>query len=198
MYNGDVEQLQLRLAGTIIEFDGRPVQVSRVNQNGSLELILLPGGRDNIVVPSNDPRFNIRDFKLGYVNCHNTAGYLTRVPARQQRQGLTNANTVFDEDFRRFVGRPLSEISRRPEFTDMWRNTYPKFADVVNRLNANPDLRKMAFSRRFALSKDRELGFFELHYRGRRVAWGDPNQFNLPSEYQYLTEVISSEGVSVR
>jgi hypothetical protein len=193
MYNGDLEQIRLRLQGTVIMYDSRPVIVSQIAAD-KIGLAFLPTMRDVFFVPFDDPKLNIREFRLGYVNVNRSAMYVQRFPGRQQRQGLCGANVKLGQR----GGIPWNDLIRRAEFTDMMRNVYPTFAQVVDRLEKNPELNTMAFNRRFALAKDQELGFFELHYRGRRIAWGDPSNFNLPSDHQYLAEVIAAEGISVR
>lgn len=200
-----VENAHAKLAGTVFMFDGRPVNCLGAFDSGDnrdqihLNLQFLPKMRDNVAVSINDPRIEVRNLPLGYVNIFNDAIYLTRTPCRQFRQGLTS-NSVVCPQIRRH-GVPVynfKTLMQRPEFTDSMMGVYPTFKEAVDMLlNSNEKL-SVAFNRRFALAHDKDLGFFELRYKGNRVAWGDPNNFNLPSEFSYLTEVIHEQGISVR
>lgn len=197
-----LEQAQLRLKGSVVMYDGRPAKVldafEEVKGEIGVNISPLPKLRDNIKVSLKDPKLNIREFRLGYVNAYNYAGYLTRMPGRQQKQGLSNGNVCFDDEFQRMVGIGFENIIKRPEFADALMGIYPAFDKCVESLLNNAEMRSIAFCRRFALYQDPELGYFELRYRGARIAWGDPNAFNLPSEHSYLTEVIREQGINIR
>lgn len=197
-----LEQATLRLKGTVVMYDGRPAMVLDAfeEKKGTIGVNItpLPKKRDNIKVSLDDPKLDIREFKLGYVNAFNHAGYLTRLAGRQQRQGLCQGNCKVDDEFFRHTRHNFADLANRPEFADALSGIYPKFEKCVDSLIGNPDMRSMAFCRRFALYRDPELGYFELRYRGHRVAWGDPNAFNLPSEFSYLTEVIREQGIAIR
>lgn len=198
MYDGP-EQTKMRLAETVVAYDGKPVYVTGVTAGNKLNLVKLPKMNDNFVCGLNDPKLNFLDLRLGYVNTNNYAAYMRRTAGRQQRQGLHKGVVIIgDRDLQNKVVLNWEELIHTPEFFDAFQGIYPNFADVVQRMLENPKIRSMAFHRRFALHRDEELGFYELRYRGRRVAWGDPNQFNLPSEYSYMTEMIQAEGINLR
>ena len=190
------EQSSLRLRGTIVAYKNRPVIVLEVNADNTLNIADVIGKRNVAKVALNDPDLNIQEFKLGYVNYQGRALYLTRVPARQQRQGLCRQNIVVKAgDFRNyFVDGMLSSAG----FVDAFQGIYPTFEEAVNVLRTNLEVESVAFARRFALKRDVELGYFELFYRGDKIAWGDPNQFNIPSEYLYMSELMKQEGINIR
>lgn len=190
----DRDQAALRLANTVVEYDGRPYLVANVsgnNVNPTLDLMDLPKQRDVIKILADDPKLNYRRFQLGYVNYNRNALYLSRMPARQQKQGLCNTNVNVSGD-----GRwNFNIIMGSDAINDVFQNRYPTFNEAVDSIKPGES---MAFSRRFAVYLDEDLGFYELRYKGERIAWGDPAVFNLPSNYTYLTEVIQQEGIRVR
>lgn len=200
-----VENTHAKLAGTVFMFDGRPVHCLGAFNSGDqkdpihLNLQFLPKMRDNVAVSVNDPRVEVRNLPLGYVNIYDDAVYLTRTPCRQFRQGLTNQSVICPPIRKRDAPMyNFKSLIQRAEFVDAMCNVYPTYKEALNMLLDNPEKRSVAFSRRFALFHDKELGFFELRYKGNRVAWGDPNNFNLPSEFMYLSEVIAEQGISVK
>ena len=192
------EQANLRLKGTYILYDGELMQCGGCPAEGTVALYTVPGQRGQMVVNLDDPKLNMSDFRLGYVNKGARAGYLTRIPARQQRQGLCQTNVQVDPEWTRVTAQGVNTILGSVEFRDALQNKYPKFGECVDMLKGNPNIRSRAFSRRFALYKDPEFDLYELHYRGQRIAWGDPASFNLPSSHTYLRELIDQEGISVR
>lgn len=196
MYDS-AEQTKMRLGGTIVMYDGFPAVVNAVTPDNRLQLVGLPKGRDAFMCNVNDDKLNFQDFKLGYVNYSGVAGYLTRSPMRQQQQGISDRNIKMPKEFVEKNVR-FNYLKLVPEFADALRGVYPTFEETIRRLEANGNIKSMAFARRFALYRDVELGYYELLYRGKKVAWGDPRQFNLPSEYTYMTELIQHEGVNIR
>lgn len=199
-----VENTGARLNGTVVMYDGRPVQVLNAQAGTKQEPIqvnlqFLPKMRDNILVSINDPKLEVRNLPLGYVNIYNDALYLTRSPCRQFKQGLSSNCVIIPRMENRDVGAPsFKTLLGRAEFSDAMSGIYPTYREALDMIFNDPDKKAVAFSRRFALYRDRQLGFFELRYKGNRVAWGDPNNFNLPSEFMYLSEVITEQGISVR
>lgn len=191
----DRDQAVLRLNNTMILYDGRPYLVCNVRGTAAkpiLECLDLPKQRDVLNIAMDDDLLNFRVFNLGYVNYQGDAHYLTRLPARQQKQGLCD-QTVLVGDGRQ--GWRFQNVMNDPCIQDLFAERYPSFREVVDKLKPG---HSMAFSRRFALAMDPDLGFYELRYKGERVAWGDPAAFNLPSSYTYLSEVIQQEGIQVR
>jgi hypothetical protein len=193
-----IEQANMRLQHTVVKYDGRPVLIKGVNGTGrGLDAYMLPHAKDIIQIKLQDPKLDVANLALGYVNVNDYAVYLTRIPGRQQKQGLCKSNVMFGQNGRN-VDLGWQNLIVTPEFSDAFRGIYPSFNEVIERLYANEELQSMAFSRRFALEMDKELAFFQLLYRGQKIAWGDPQNFNLPSEYTYLSELIRQEGVNVR
>ena len=198
----DVGQSDMRLRESIILVDGQPVQVMGSVKRGKklfIQYARLPAKNAIDEIDLQDETVNIRDFKLGYLNHRGEALYLSRIPGRQQVQGLCRRNvdiTAFSDPRK---DRPeWGQIIRTGEFSDMMRGVYPKYKDCVASLEHDNERVSVAFSRVWALRRDNDLGFFELLFKGERVAWGDPNQFNLPSASTYLRECLDEANINYR
>lgn len=194
------EQINRRLKGTVVLYDDKPVLAYQASGENSVLLIPLPSRRGEFVVRIDDPRLNIQEFKLGYVNYGDRAFYVKRTPIRGARQGLDTGNLLPDTDYVKWAGiaRLPAMTTLSAEFCDMLNNTYPTLRECVDMIVKSDSLVSRAFSRRFAIYYDRDLDFYELHYRGQRVGWGNPTEFNVPSGYSYLQELIKQEGINVR
>lgn len=187
---------------TVIMYDDRPVWVEDVFSNDRNDILctlnFLPRVRDPFSVSVFDPKLDARGMgqRLGYMNYFNQNGvvFLSRIPSRQYKQGLSRGNVAatYDSQGRRTFD--FSLYSRRPEFVDMLTGTYPTFEEACRRLEAEPNIAAIAFHREFALQRD-ELGYYLLLFKGTKVAWGDPKSFKLPSHFIYLKEVLQKNGV---
>jgi len=197
-----VEQTNLRLASSIVIYDDRPVYVDDVgiDEDGEIHLNvrLLPRLEKALCISINDPLLNIREFTLGYVNLPRISLYVTRAAVRQQKQGLAKGNMIipFDRDGREAYS--FAEIIRSAGLVDCLKNKYPNFNTCVRQLESSDTIYSIAFNRRFALYHDKDLGFFEIMYRGNRVAWGEATSLTMPSNLLYLRELIDELGVPIR
>jgi hypothetical protein len=108
---------------------------------------------------------------------------------------LTNRNVrvIFNENYE---GNRIdfTTIMRRASFVDMIRGDYPTFFECIKKLDEDPMIPSMAFSREFAIQKD-PLGFYILLYKGSRVAWGPNDSFRIPNKFKYLSESLNKVGV---
>lgn len=209
MQYDSAEQASLRLGKTVIAYDGLPAFVEEVTASKgklALVLMLLPKMKDRMVVVMDDPLLETQNLRLGYVNMPAGAVYVSRIPARQQRQGLCNSNVVVKASNGRNAGYAFNRVYTDPAFKDMFLGKYPTIREAQQMLlDSKPSdygdgriPESVAFSRRMALYRDHDLGFFELRYKCQRIAWGDPDNFNLPSEFRYLSELMHEEGITVR
>lgn len=206
-----VEEARMRLAGTIIFYRGEPRYTrdcsSGLNGEIILQLDSIPNMNGGIAINIRDPDLNMREFRnsVGYMNnvtldggVTYSAHYVMRMPIRGDgfKQGLHSSNLVFPRinGNRQGWNRSL----QAPAFKDMLSGIYPTLEECKQILDANPRQNSVAFNRTFALAKDHELGFYILHYKGRRVASGDVDALVLPSHNWYLNEVLQSSGIRVR
>lgn len=201
MWYQTLDDARLRLSGTVILFDGKPVFIDAINYaNDSDDIVLsglsLPKFTPNEPISLHDPRWEAFDFPLGFMNTSYHAYYLSRRPVRRNRQGLSNDNmnaTRADGQY----GQHFRELIEDPGFCDMFSNTYPTVREAEVRLRAT-DAQSAAFHKTLALVKD-PTGVLKLSYKGRLVGYGSPKEgFRIPSEFKYLRETLEAvEGVRV-
>ena len=195
-----LEDANQQLGASVLLFKGDPMWCEGCQiRNGKISVLLysLPRLRDQIFVDIDDPDLDSRDLgrRLGYVNTFGPSGalFVSRIPARQYKQGLSKNNVRILGGSGRLT---LNDLRVQPGFTDAIKGIYPSFKRARERLQEDPDILSIAFNRNFALQRD-ELGFFVVLYRNERVAWGDPDAFKLPSHFQYLKELCQENGVVV-
>lgn len=204
-----VEQVNMRLVGSTILVQNEPAEViacRKVGKTMFIQVAYLPKKTVVDELDLTDPQVNIREFKLGYVNYMNEALYLSRIPARQQVQGLCGRNVhvpPYSRENARVLERgehsaDFNRLRLTAEFRDAIRGIYPSLQEAIAMLDNDDDRISVAFGRCFALKKDKDLEFFELLYKGDRVAWGDPNNFNLPSSSSFLREVLEESRINYR
>lgn len=123
----------------------------------SVVLYRIERGRYSKVhnVSANDDRLHIESPPLGYCNLEDYgAVYLTRTPARRQKQGVDTHNlSGFDERTRRWlhsVGRNL--VIDGQDIKNMLIGIYPTPKECFEKFKDSQHQYPIAFSRRFCLS----------------------------------------------
>lgn len=201
MYDS-VEQTNLRLTCSIVIYGNRPAYVDDVVSDDFgkiyLRIRFLPRFEDSLRVRIDDPLLNVREFNLGYVNLPRISLYVTRTAGRQQKQGLAKGNMVIPMDRDGRESYSFNDLLRSAGLVDCLKNKYPSFKTCVRQLESSDTLYSVAFNRRFALYHDKDLGFFEVMYRGNRIAWGESTSLTMPSNLSYLRELINELGVPIR
>lgn len=197
----DVDQAKMRLLNTIIVINGSAaevVNVQRIDKKIVLQYVLLPARHAVDQISLMDEGVNLRKIPLGYVNIWGEALYLRRQPARQQRQGLCNANVVVSNRQRNRQKPRLFDLAYSGEFCDMVRGIYPSVNEAIKLFEDDPHRISVAIHRHFAIHIDRDLNFYTLHYKGERVAWGDPAAWNLPSHLSYMEGLLRENNINFR
>lgn len=197
-----IEQTSLRLKNTYVLYNDDLYKVSQALDKDTVEIIRQDGKR---VVSLNDVNLNYYDYRLGYAS--GTYGgtieayYLVRSPHRQQRQGLIMDAIVGICALGgngELIERGAGQFLRTSELEKCLKGQYATFDEALKTLEEHEHVGSVPFSRRLAVRLDRDLGFYTLQFKGRRIAWGDPHNFNMPSEFLYLREVIEKSGVKIR
>ena len=196
------EEFTLRVANTVISFNGTPQWISTANpEDRTLSHYPLPLSNDEfraaIRTAWNDRGWDAHNMKLGYINWQRGPGmelpYITRVPARHAHQGLTSRGIFIPPE----SGASWDRLLRTSAFNEMWAGSYPSFSEACKMVKEKYGPNMVAFARRWALSFD-PLEVFYLHYRGKRIAVGHtPDSFKLPSNAKHLAEVAQEQGLRV-
>lgn len=222
MYDS-IEETSSRLASTVVMYDGAPVLVDSVSydtdRHGSIRSheIALRVHRIGGVRKPKTKQILLRDNKLeymriplGYINWQIRAIYLSRKPSRTYKQGLYSENVHISSDLGvqqslshsrpQFIGTTpdWTQVMRTPGFRSMMANNYPTCRAALKKLQGTKSKESLAFGRKLCLLKD-PIGLVYVLYKGERIGWaGDDGMFILGQKYEYLTEVLESNGVEVR
>lgn len=89
-YN-NVHDIEMRLTGSIVRFEGDPVYVNGTTGAGfeiELENLHPEKGSKRFRIDSNSPALDISSPPIGYTNLGTYSGFAYRSPLRRQKQGL--------------------------------------------------------------------------------------------------------------
>lgn len=197
------EETQTRLTGSVFMYKDQVVycdMVENAPKNGfNLHLVFYPMARERAIIPLSDPDLNYRRFNIGYINMAPGATYMTRLPARgHYKQGLYGDNVSFSKISSNFGTPNWGTVLQQAGFKDMLLGLYPSLPEAIERLkDGDRAPSSVAFSREFALAKDKLRGDYILMYKASPVAFGS-EEFQLAPEHQYLREVIQQAKIKVR
>jgi hypothetical protein len=176
MYSDNIEYARGRLIGTIVMYQGEPVHIEDIKEDGTTVFKLLKTMDINICFV--DDLDLVGQNRLGYVNYEGTSYHVVRKPLRHDwRQGIRAANIVFSGP-EGFYELPYAEL----------RHTilgiYPTFQEAAERVSGGM-ARKCAFSRNFALGEGNQL-----FYKEKWVGSYD-KLVMLQEKFKYLTESLN-------
>jgi hypothetical protein len=197
------EEVKFRLESTVVLYDGAPVLISRVNvpegedkkEIARVFFYELPyGGRGQagkeVRKYLSSKKFDLAPFKMGYFNHGGEAICASRVPIRQNRQGLS-AGTCSLTNIR---GKKSENINfnmmvASQGFVDMVAGKFPTFAEAGDMLG-NKDNFSVAVSRSFAFLIDHDLEALLLMHKGIKcgIAVRGQKALNLPPKFHFLRE----------
>lgn len=193
-----IEQAEMRLAGTIVGYDGVPVTVDTITgraPNFTITFRPFPYKRGSErTAPLDDPAWNrFRTLPLGFINFFRKGGgfdcsFAERTSGRQNKQGLADGNFSCST----LIGGQrwtLNTVANTEAFREMVAGEYPTFDTVVAMLSPASSI---AVSREFALRMD-EGGLITLFYKRTPVGLVFRSQLFLKPDYQYLLEMVIEE-----
>lgn len=208
---GNLDDCNLRLAGSVVSYKGEPVYITDVHRGQEDEVFRvyikdLPSneiGGDDIFerararleerqegkarryILSKD--VDISPFKLGYVNGKTTAFFATRQPYRMQRQGLHSENF----EARDHKGNKITFTSflSCAGLLDMYHNKYPTFEEALKKLSEK--LPSVAFSREFCVERDPVVPEIQnLYFKATKVGVVMNGGAVLGTKYLCLNEML--------
>lgn len=159
-YGDDYEYAKRNLVGSVVMHKGKPCNILDIG-GGKVRAYYLHNEQSFIDVLAN---FDINAFRLGYVNYPTYATYVSRIPARQWRQGLTHNTLVSFDRMRVNLDRYLVPTIL---------NQYPSFTFCVEQCLEEEEVQSKAFSRSFSVSKVDRRGIVKtirLNFKGLSVA----------------------------
>lgn len=196
---------EMRLANTVVLYDGMPHYVNRVEEVGGDDIFrvhctplpLKPEAK-SIRKFISSKKFDMAPFPLGFVNLPTGCVYVSRQPRRQQQQGLSSRNAdLFTLGSFDPVGRDFNTMLRGQPFFDMTQGKYPSFREAVRKL-ANKETQACAFDRNFALVLDEALDcLVYLYYKDQKVGFFQETKLKIRKKSLCLKEVLQEKGVPV-
>lgn len=212
----NLDECHRRLMNTVVLYDGQPAFIQNIRDGFDdgvyrVYMNLLPGElrggapaqEDEDNTPGrvvrrkiNSPKFNrFRPFQMGYANIFDTgvrhASFLSRVPSRQSRQGLsrqllTSIIPALCTPERRHQGVQYESAITAAGFAEMVKGEFPKAEEALDLLDNDTS---MAVSRKFAVQRD-SFGMLFLYAGPDRVGVVRSNEILLAPNKMYLREEI--------
>lgn len=157
-----VEDAHFRLTSSIILYKDRPVYVLNfINNTPRMTCLdMLSQGHITVDLDKEEKLIDITPVRLGYCNIGGKAHYISRMPTRRYKQGLTSENVSC-----RTVDR---DVLTTKELARTIMGQYPKIPVAKDAILKSCS--SMAFHRCFALRKGQNgAKHFSLMYKGREV-----------------------------
>lgn len=199
-----LEEITTRLKGSVVIYDGDPVYVVDVGQVGPGDpadvarvyiapLPILPGKEytkemcERKFITSK--KFDLRPFKMGFMNYEGEAVYLSRIPQRQYTQGLKN-NTLRAAMPSGKPFKGFGSVVTAQAFVDCIKGKYPSIQEAM-RTGAS----SVALSRDFAFTRDEDLNLLILNYKDVKCGTKDMDSghevgFRLSPKFKFLKESL--------
>lgn len=200
------------LRDSIVMREGRPWYVTNVGGTAPHGIVLAGVPLGSFIagrIESRATSFELdykkvtwNSFPLGYTQVEGSAYYLSRIPNRQWKRGLSRNNIHVRADaafgglglnWTAWFGKPLENTLL---------GKYPSYEKAIELLKEYEEenegnTNSVAFNRFMAISFD-ELGQLKLHLKGDVVAYGDDkNAFKLGKYHKYLENMLRHNGVNV-
>ena len=170
-----------KLDQTYIRYKGKPVYI-RIMED-EICIYSLPNQKLMKRVNEITPDFDFESMPLGYFTKDNKCYYLTRVPYRKIKQGIS-IGSVLIHPLPNIVDRALPRISNvlnSQEFVDMVLGNYPPLYEALTSLRESHEAyprqnSEIAISISIAMRID-ENGIIHIYYKNDLVGWIQPNKF---------------------
>lgn len=168
----DIEFIQGRLVNTIISHNGEPHVVANViSKKPYVYLLVTPLDETKPIAQVNIDKVDFRPVSLGFINFpFNDCRYLSRIPHRAWKQGLTNNN---------ITNHGIDVFRHKQELRNTIIGNYPTFAE------ANKKQVFTAFHRDFCV-KNNIIAYKDIG----EVATYNAGKFTMVPRYFYLQEYL--------
>lgn len=207
------EEIKFRLEGTVVLYDGAPVLINRVSIPGAedrkeiarvffynlpfMGKLLVNKYGDIAENPQHETRkylsskkFDLAPFKMGYFNHGGEATFVSRIPNRQNKQGM-NAGTcsLTNINGKRSDTVNFNTLIASQGFVDMVAGKFPTFTEALKMLG-DEDQSSVAISRSFAFLIDHDIEALFLTHKGVKcgVVTKDQKVLKLPPKFRFLRE----------
>lgn len=201
----NIHDAQMRLQNTVVLYDGEPVWITEVAERGDGD------PKDDIFrvyahpipMKAREPKaqmrkfisskkFDMAPFPMGFLNKDGQVYYCTRLPRRQQRQGLSNGTfscTLVPAQLQIAIPR-LEQLVVAPEFYACIKGLYPEYDEAVKEIERG-NASSVAFHRQFALVSDPELEeLLYLYHKKDKVGFMMDGKIKLTHKGRCLKEAL--------
>ena len=207
-----VEEAEMRLGRSIVFYDGQPVYIDRIAAAAPgdpkpdiFRVYARPlpvKGREDRVGEEfrkfiSSKNFDFRTPPMGFLNANGNAFYCSRLPKKQQKQGLNGETFLGQHVSQPGKSIPFNSILGLNETTDMFMGRYPNFEEA-KRMITQGIAKSVAFSREFCLVNDEELdSLVYLYHKHDKVGFLLGDNLSLTSSMVCLKERLAEVGVRV-
>ena len=193
LHYDNLEDTKAKLEGTICMYDGEAVRVQEIglaDADGKLPYTVYlkcKGGKGRNI-SLDDPKFEFRNFNLGYANQGTVAYWWYRRPLKQYRQGLRS------DQMASLYAKPDWYGHQRWDYNNsiisMLENAYPSLETCEKSLK-DEQSHCRAFNRDFSVSYDRIHRDLLIEHRGKIIGQtSNFKAFHLLEEFKHLTEAV--------
>jgi len=171
------EDIKARLRHTIILYKKKPIYVLDTDGDGLLCRYLSTDRRFR--VEARDLKLDMSSVPLGNLNTKWGVAYLSRVPIRRYKQGLSFDNLHAIKSFR-------ESLRYLHHFKDLNMTILGKYPSL-KRAKESVDERNIhvAFSRTLSLGRNDCL-----FYKGQHIGWYDTKTFLFRRDYSFMKEYV--------
>lgn len=205
----NIHDAQMRLQGTVVLYDGDPVYITEVAQKK------VEDPKDDIFrvyasplpyQPMQDKaemrkfisskKFDMAPFPMGFMNYDGLAYYCTRLPRKQQRQGLSNGTfSSVPVGFPDMGGVRFEQAISMKEFDECVKGKYPSFDEALKRL-AEGEANSVGFTRCFAVVSDKDMPeLVYLYHKKEKVGFVLEDRVKLSKAGKCLVEALREANV---
>jgi hypothetical protein len=193
----DIGQAQNYLTGSIIKINNEPVYILDVSSRMILSFVDIENyGRSDKSqsIKITDSNVDMGPIHLGLINLSNPFNvnnniYISyRLPIRQSRIGLITNNIMILDEHRKIITEKGRIIFSKGMKNTM-KNIYPSFTKAIEKINNN-EIKNIAFSKRFYISKDRKLYYIFIDTPVGEIK---ENKIKLKTPFLYLTEMLEED-----
>ena len=181
----DPDYAHSRLPGTIVFYEGSPVYVSEILEDGDAYVTPCIAGANYFTVSLE--ALDLTPPRLGYVNHPTSCAFFVRSPQRQWRQGLRMSQ------LRNLSGRTRGVELFSPQLLNCLRNLYPPVEECLDRIDCG-EANEQAFARNFSVGSIERQGY-ALRYKmvkvGHVIAGESPRPV-LAEKFSYLQELCTT------
>lgn len=174
--------VEMRLHNTIVRYKEQPV-LCRIRApetepfNGlGVQIRPIAAKQWGEIIHSSDSDLDISSLPLGYLNVGDFTAYITRIPYRKQKQGISSDNTSWWPETFTSVHISFWSAIMSKNFCNTVFNIYPNAEQALKALSKKASsVYSIAIHRKFALVKD-ELGIIKIKHMTKPIGWIPPGE----------------------